>query len=177
MLLVQIIFQHTILHQFSLYLVKVQVNKQQLVLMILQQEQQRIAQQQQAEQSERLKSHIAEESSKLATSIPGYADPKQGDQIRREIREYAKSIGWTDQELANIYDSRAVLSLYQGMKYASLQKAKPNVTKKVTEAPKTMKTGVSQSRDVDSEQRKKAMAQLKRTGNVRDAANAFERFL
>ena len=160
------------------YAVKVaeqQQRKEQMA--VLKAEQQRIAQQQQAEQSERLKSHIAEESSKLATSIPGYADPKQGDQIRREIREYAKSIGWTDQELANIYDSRAVLSLYQGMKYASLQKAKPNVTKKVTEAPKTMKSGVSQSRDVDSEQRKKAMAQLKRTGNVRDAANAFERFL
>ncbi|UOF77108.1 scaffolding protein [Caudoviricetes sp.] len=160
------------------YAVKVaeqQQRKEQLA--VLKAEQQRIAQQQQAEQSERLKSHIAEESSKLASSIPGYADPKQGDQIRRDIREYAKSIGWTDQELANIYDSRAVLSLYQGMKYASLQKAKPNVTKKVTEAPKTMKSGVSQSRDVDSEQRKKAMAQLKRTGNVRDAANAFERFL
>lgn len=160
------------------YAVKVaeqQQRKEQLA--VLKAEQDRIAQQQQSEHAERLKSHIAEESAKLSNAIPGYADPKQGDQIRRDIREYAKSIGWTDQELANIYDSRAVLSLYQGMKYASLQKTKPNVTKKVTEAPKTMKSGVSQSRDVDSEQRKKAMAQLKRTGNVRDAANAFERFI
>ena len=90
-------------------------------LSVIQAEQQRIAQQQQAEQNEKLQSHIAEESRKLATAIPGYADPKQGDQIRKDIRDYAKSIGWTDQELANIYDSRAVLSLYQGMQYAKLQ--------------------------------------------------------
>ena len=66
------------------YAVKVaeqQQRKEQMA--VLKAEQQRIAQQQQAEQSERLKSHIAEESSKLATSIPGYADPKQGDQIRQ----------------------------------------------------------------------------------------------
>jgi len=62
-------------------------------LLVLQAEQKRIAEQQQAEQAERLQGHIAEESRKLATAIPGYADPKQGDQIRKDIREYAKSIG------------------------------------------------------------------------------------
>jgi hypothetical protein len=146
-------------------------------LLALQQEQQRIAQQQQAEQAERLQSHIAEESQKLAKAIPGYADPKQGDQIRKDIREYAKSIGWTDQELANIYDSRAVLSLYQGMQYAKLQSKKPEVTKKVNEAPKTMKTGVSQPRNAESDAQKKALAQLRKSGKVTDAALAFQRFI
>lgn len=146
-------------------------------LLALQQEQQRIAQQQQAEQAERLQGHIAEESQKLAKAIPGYADPKQGDQIRKDIREYAKSIGWTDQELANIYDSRAVLSLYQGMQYAKLQSKKPEVTKKVNEAPKTMKTGVSQPRNAESDAQKKALAQLRKSGKVTDAALAFQRFI
>jgi hypothetical protein len=146
-------------------------------LVVIQAEQQRIAQQQQAEQSEKLQSHIAEESRKLATAIPGYADPKQGDQIRKDIRDYAKSIGWTDQELANIYDSRAVLSLYQGMQYAKLQSNKPQVTKKVNEAPKTLKSGVVQTRNQDAEAQKKVMAQLKKSGKVTDAALAFQRFI
>ena len=146
-------------------------------LAVLQQEQQRIAQQQQAEQSERLQSHLAEESQKLTTAIPGYGNPKEGDQIRKDIRDYAKSIGWSDQELAGLYDSRAVLSLYHGMKYAKLQSNKPSITKKVEAAPKMMKAGTSAPRDSNSEQRKNTMAQLKRTGKVRDAANAFERFL
>ena len=146
-------------------------------LVVLQAEQKRIAEQQQAEQAERLQGHIAEESRKLATAIPGYADPKQGDQIRKDIREYAKSIGWSDQELAQIYDSRAVLSLYQGMQYAKLQSNKPQVTKKVNEAPKTLKSGVSQPRNQEAETHQKVMAQLRKSGKVSDAANAFQRFI
>jgi hypothetical protein len=145
-------------------------------LAVLKAEQQRIAQQQQAEHSEKLQSHIAQESQKLSSSIPGYADPKAGDQIRKDIRDYAKAIGWTDQELANVYDSRAVLSLYHGMKYSALQKGKPELSKKVTEAPRMIKSGVSAPRD-NQEQHKKAVAHLKKTGKVRDAASAFERFV
>ena len=146
-------------------------------LAILQQEQQRIAQQQQAEQSERLQQHLAEESQKLTKLIPGYGDPKAGDQIRKDIREYAKSIGWSDQELANLYDSRAVLSLYQGMKYAKLQSNKPAITKKVEAAPKVMKAGTSVPRNAEAEQNKKLQQRLRQTGKVRDAAALFEKFL
>jgi hypothetical protein len=146
-------------------------------LAVLQQEQQRIAQQQQAEQSERLQSHLAEESQKLTSAIPGYGDPKTGDQIRKDIREYAKSIGWSDQELAKLYDSRAVLSLYHGMKYAKLQSNKPSITKKVEAAPKMLKAGTSTPRNAETEQNKKLHSQLKKTGHVRDAARVFEKFL
>jgi hypothetical protein len=146
-------------------------------LAILQQEQQRIAQQQQAEQSERLQQHLAEESHKLTSLIPGYGDQKTGDQIRKDIREYAKSIGWSDQELANLYDSRAVLSLYQGMKYAKLQSNKPAIAKKVEAAPKMLKAGTSVPRNAEAEQNKKLHQKLRQSGKVRDAALLFEKFL
>jgi hypothetical protein len=146
-------------------------------LAVLQQEQQRIAQQQQAEQSERLQSHLAEESQKLTSLIPGYGDPKSGDQIRKDIREYAKSVGWTDQELAGLYDSRAVLNLYHGMKYSQLQSKKPEITKKVEAAPKMMKAGTSVPRNAEAEQNKKLQQRLRETGKVRDAALIFEKFL
>lgn len=146
-------------------------------LAILQQEQQRIAQQQQAEQSERLQQHLAEESQKLTSLIPGYGDQKTGDQIRKDIREYAKSIGWSDQELANLYDSRAVLSLYQGMKYAKLQSNKPAIAKKVEAAPKMLKAGTSVPRNAELEQNKKLSQKLKQSGKVRDAALLFEKFI
>lgn len=146
-------------------------------LAILQQEQQRIAQQQQAEQSERLQQHLAEESQKLTSLIPGYGDQKTGDQIRKDIREYAKSIGWSDQELASLYDSRAVLSLYQGMKYAKLQSNKPAIAKKVEAAPKMLKAGTSVPRNAEAEQNKKLHQKLRQSGKVRDAALLFEKFL
>jgi hypothetical protein len=160
------------------YAVKVaEMSQREKQLAVLQQEQQRIAQQQQAEQSERLQYHLAEESQKLSSVIPGYANPKEGDSIRKDIREYAKSIGWSDQELAGLYDSRAVLSLYHGMKYAKLQSNKPSITKKVEAAPKMLKAGTSMPRNSEAEQNKKLHAKLQQTGKVRDAALLFEKFI
>jgi hypothetical protein len=160
------------------YAVKVaEMSQREKQLAVLQQEQQRIAQQQQAEQSERLQSHLAEESQKLSSVIPGYANPKEGDSIRKDIREYAKSIGWSDQELAGLYDSRAVLSLYHGMKYAKLQSNKPSIAKKVEAAPKMLKAGTSMPRNSEAEQNKKLHSKLQQTGKVRDAALLFEKFI
>ena len=146
-------------------------------LQAVQMERARIAQQQQAEQSQNLNSHLAVEAQKLAEAIPEYADEQKSVQVKKDIRDYARKIGWSDEELASVYDSRAVLTLYRAMQYEKLMGNKAGVTKKVNEAPKMLKPGVSRQTDVNSEQTKKAMNQLKRTGNVRDAANAFERFI
>jgi hypothetical protein len=139
-------------------------------------EQARIADQQQREQQEQLGHVVQAESRKLAEVIPEYADPQKGETLRRELREFGIKAGFSDQELANVYDSRAVLTLYKAMQYDKLQSAKPGITKKVNEAPKVMKSGVSQPRD-SSDEMKKLKARAKQTGRVADAARAFERFL
>ena len=144
-------------------------------LAVVRAEQQRIAQQQQAEQQASLQNHLRQESEKLVGLIPELATP-QGDAIRKQIRDYAKSVGWTDQELSSVYDSRAVVSLYKAMKYEQLQKSKPEVTKKLQAAPKMMRSGTS-APPVKSSQDKNAMQKLRQTGKVADAARAFERFL
>jgi len=140
-------------------------------------ERQRIAQQQQAEQSQHLSQFLAVESQKLAEAIPEYADEQKSVQVKKDIRDYAKKIGWSDEELASVYDSRAVLTLYRAMQYEKLMSNKAGVTKKVAEAPKMFKAGVSRQSDPNAEQTKKAQAQLRKTGRVADAANVFERFL
>lgn len=146
-------------------------------LMAIRAEQQRIAQQQQAEQSQHLSQFLAVEAQKLSEAIPEYADAEKGVQVKKDIREYAKRIGWSDEELASVYDSRAVLTLYKAMQYEKLMSNKAGVTKKVAEAPKMLKPGVSRQSDPNAEQTKKAQAQLRKTGRVADAANVFERFL
>jgi hypothetical protein len=139
-------------------------------------EQARIYEQQQREQQEQLGQVVQAESRKLAEVIPEYADPQKGETLRRELREFGMKAGFSDQELANVYDSRAVLTLWKAMQYDKLQSAKPGITKKVNEAPKVMKSGVSQPRD-SSDEMKKLKARAKQTGRVADAAKAFERFL
>jgi hypothetical protein len=143
-------------------------------LAVVRAEQQRIAQQQQSEHQASLQNHLRQESEKLTSLIPELATP-QGDAVRKQIRDYAKSVGWTDQELGQLYDSRAVVTLYNGMKYAQLQKSKPEVTKKLQAAPKMMRSGTS-APPTKSSQDKNAMQRLRQTGKVTDAAKAFERF-
>lgn len=158
------------------YAVKVaEQSQREKQLAVVRAEQQRIAQQQQAEQQQALQNHLKSESEKLASVIPELATPK-GDAIRKEIREYAKSVGWSDQELASVYDHRAVLTLYKAMKFEQLQKGKPETLKKVQQAPKMLKAGTS-TPDTKSAQEKQVMQRLRQSGKVRDAAKAFERFL
>jgi hypothetical protein len=143
-------------------------------LAVVRNEQQRLAQQQQSEQQASLQNHLRQESEKLTSLIPELATP-QGDAVRKQIRDYAKSIGWSDQELSQLYDSRAVVTLYNGMKYAQLQKSKPEVNKKLQAAPKMMRSGTSVP-PAKSSQDKQVMQRLRETGKVSDAAKAFERF-
>ena len=150
-------------------------NQREKQLAVVRQEQQRIAQQQQAEHQASLQNHLRQESEKLMNLIPELATP-QGDAVRKQIRDYAKSVGWTDQELSSVYDSRAVVSLYKAMKYEQLQKSKPEVTKKLQAAPKMMRSGTS-APPTKSTQDKQVMQRLRETGKVTDAARAFERFI
>jgi hypothetical protein len=149
-------------------------NQREKQLAVVRQEQQRIAQQQQAEQQASLQNHLRQESEKLVGLIPELATP-QGDAIRKQIRDYARSVGWSDQELSSVYDSRAVVSLYKAMKYEQLQKSKPELTKKLQAAPKMMRSGTS-APPTKSSQDKQVMQRLRETGKVTDAAKAFERF-
>jgi hypothetical protein len=146
-------------------------------LQAVQAERQRVSQEQQALQGQRLHQHIQSEQEKLKSVIPDFKDEAKADVIRRDIRSYAKSIGFSDQELSQVYDSRAVQTLYKAMQYEKLVAGKAGATKKVASAPKTLKPGTSNPQSSEQEAQKKDFAQLRKTGNKRDAAKLFERFL
>jgi hypothetical protein len=147
-------------------------------LQAVQAEKQRIAQQQSQEQQEQLKAHLAHEAQKLKEWIPEFKDEVKADIARKEIKAYAKSIGFSDQELANVYDARAVQTLYKAMQYEKLMKGKSVATKKVQEAPKTLRSGASQPQGTsEQEATKKQFQKLKQSGNKRDAAKLFEKFI
>lgn len=147
-------------------------------LQAVQAEKQRIAQQQQAEQQEYLKNHLASEAQKLKEWIPEFRDEVKADIARKEIKAYAKSIGFSDQELANVYDARAVQTLYKAMQYEKLMKGKTVATKKVTEAPKTLKAGAAVPQGTSEQEAiKKQFQKLRQSGKKQDAAKLFEKFI
>ena len=139
-------------------------------------EQQRLAQQQQSEHQQNMAKFVQQEATKLSQVLPEFSDQAKGEQLRSEIRNYGKSVGFTDNELANVYDSRHVLILHKAMQYDKLQKAKPKVTKKVAQAPKMVKSG-TKVKAGDRDLRKKQMNKLKQTGRAADAAALFENFI
>jgi hypothetical protein len=140
-------------------------------------ERQQLAQRQQAEQQERLQMHLTQEQERLKAAIPELADQVKGEVIRKEIRDFAKSIGFSDQELTQVYDHRAVMTLYKAMQYDKLQKSRPEATKKVTQAPRMMRPGTSTPEARETQESKKMREQLKRSGSKNDAARIFERLL
>jgi len=139
-------------------------------------EQERIAQQQQADRQQEMARQVQQEAQKLSQVLPEFSDPTKGEQIRNEIRNYGKSVGFTDNELSQVYDSRHVLMLHKAMMYDKLQKSKPAVNKKVAQAPKMVKSG-TKVKEGNRDIRKQQLNKLKQTGKVRDAAALFENFI
>lgn len=159
------------------YAVKVaerQQYKEQLAA--VQAEQQRIAYQQQAEQQQQLQSFLAHQAEILSKALPEYTDPVKGENLRSDLRTFAKNLGFSDAELGQVRDARQVMALYKAMQYDKLQQAKPQVNKRVNEAPKNVKTG-NNNESVGSDNVKRQTQRLRETGRVADAAALWENFL
>ena len=146
-------------------------------LQAVQIERQRVQQEQQSHQQAQLQKHIQAEQAKLVEAIPEFKDDVKAEVVRRDIRNYAKSQGFTDQELSQVYDSRAVLALYKAAQYDKLMAGKGVTSKKVANAPKTIRPGTSNPQSSENETVKKERAALRQSGNKKDAARLFERFL
>lgn len=159
------------------YAVRVAEKQQQREqLQAVQLERQRIAEQQQAEYAQQMQSYLAQQAEQLSKVLPDYTDPVKGETLRSELRSFAKSsLGFSDEELSMVRDSRQVVALHKAMLYDKLQQAKPSVNKRVSEAPKTIKSG-NGVKPTTSENVKRQQKQLQQTGRVRDAAKLFENF-
>jgi hypothetical protein len=145
-------------------------------LYAIQAERNRIAEMQQAEQQQGMQQYLSQQAAVLSESLPEYSDPVKGETLRSDLRKFAKNLGFSDQELSAVRDARHVMALYKAMQYDKLQQSKPQLNKRVSEAPRTIKSGNSNT-SVNTDQHKKAMAQLQKTGKIRDAVSAFENFI
>ena len=72
----------------------------------------------------------------LSRDIPGWGPEKVS-----EVREFAKSIGYTEAEISQIVDPRVVKALYKASQLEKLNQAKPAVENKVANKPPVVKPG------------------------------------
>ena len=136
----------------------------------VEQEQQRLNSLQQHEQQQQMQKYLADQQEALASLIPEWLDKDVAKAEKVKVRETGKAYGYSDEELSQLYDARAVALMRDAMKYRDLvakrQEVKPKATPVVNARPKT----------VGSEQ-SKIKTRLAKSGSVQDAVAYFKTLL
>jgi hypothetical protein len=137
-------------------------------------EMERLQAQQTAEQRQQLAQQLQAERGRLVEAIPAWKDDKAWERDRIALRDYGRKFGFSDEELSQAYDHRAVVALYKAMKYDRMMEAKKTVRPDPPRtAPQPRKGSAAVSpRPVTETTR--ARMRLAKTGRVADAAKVFE---
>ena len=143
----------------------------------LQQEQFRLQQQQNQEQQAQMQEYLTQQHTTLVDNIPEWKDPQVMAKEKGEIRRYAQSIGYSDQELSQIYDSRAVLALRAGMKASGLSGKGAEKLRPAKEAIRSVTPGTAAQQPRKNTTVSKAKMTLAKTGKMSDAEKIFKHLL
>ena len=142
----------------------------------VQEEQVRMQQLLQGQQSEELEKRLSQERTMVLEKIPEWSDSDLQADEQRKLLEYGKTLGFSDEELGQIYDHRALIALRDAWRYNKLTNGEKIQTAK-------SKIGSAKAGNKETSQRvrsrkQKAMRQkLKTTGKVDDAAALFGELL
>lgn len=112
----------------------------------IQVEQARVSKERARETEELMRRHLTQQSDLMLEKLPQWKDETVRDSERAKIIEHAKTIGYTDDEIANASDHRAIVALYHSWELSKLKSAAPDAKKKVRKAPKMAKAGVPRSK-------------------------------
>ena len=113
----------------------------------------------------------------LVAALPDWGEPEKQRVIADQLRVYANSVGFEDQEVNALLDHRQILTLRKAMLYDALQETDVK-SKKIKGKPKVIRAGKGIDKKAQSKrQRASTMTRLKKTGHVNDAAKAFEDLL
>jgi len=137
------------------------------------QQQQNLVQQEQAQQAQQARAHfVQQEYSKLVKALPEWNDKEST--VKKDVQEYAKSVGFLPEEINQLADHRSVLIIKKAMEYNKLTTKVAPKKKAVKKVPKVQKSGRGNSKeDVAAEAIKKKRARLQKSGKQHDAASVF----
>jgi len=136
-------------------------------------QQQVLIQQEQAEEVQKARSHfVQQEYSRLVDALPEWNDKEST--IKKDVQEYAVSVGFRPEEISQLADHRSVLIIKKAMEYDKLTTKVAPKKKAVKKVPKVQKSGRGNSNeDIAAEAIKKKRARLQKSGKQDDAASIF----
>lgn len=131
----------------------------------------------QAQEQARERATLAsQEAEKLLAALPEWKDPATAKAETEKLREYGQSIGFTEAELDDVLDHRAVRVLRDAMAYRDL-KAKSGQVRSAVEAKKVAKPGAASAPPSKALDLQRAKQRLRQSGSVDDAEAAILRML
>ena len=140
----------------------------------IQQAQQKLRDHQQAQFQEILR----EEQKKLHLRHPEIADPIKGATVKSNIMNYLNSKGFSNEDVARIYDSRYFDVIMDGMNYNKSKSVKPGLVSKKVKPSKFVKSGPKSTKEeLISKTRLNQIKALKKSGNPKDATDLLLRYL
>ena len=121
-----------------------------------------------------LQQRVAYEHSRLAEIIPEWNNAESRNALSVEIKNYALSSGFTQEELVHLYDHKQLVTLMKAMRFDALQN--PDLkAKKIKNAPKVVRSGKGiQKGEISSKKSAAKMKRLRSSGHVDDAASILE---
>ena len=132
---------------------------------LIQQEQQAAVQQARGE-------FIQQEYARLVAALPEWND--KDSTIKKDIQEYATSVGFKPEEISQLADHRSVLVIKKAMEFDKLTKKVAPKKKAVKKVPKVQKAGRGTSKEeTAAEALKTKRARLRKSGKQDDAASLF----
>ncbi len=137
------------------------------------QQQQVLIQQERAEEAQKARAQfVQQEYNRLVEALPEWNDKEST--VKKDVQEYAKSVGFLPEEINQLADHRSVLIIKKAMEYDKLTTKVAPKKKAVKKVPKVQKSGRGNSKeDAATEAIKKKRARLQKSGKQHDAASVF----
>lgn len=105
----------------------------------------------------------------LGKTIPGW-----GTKAQQEAAQAALAVGFSNAEVQNFVDPRAVHLAWEAAQWRKLQASKPQVANKVSKAPPVTKPGSpANTESRESKQYQELRQKVKKSGDLRDVAALF----
>lgn len=146
-------------------------------LQAAQSEQQRLKVEETEQQTRKLQAYVAENASKLTELIPEWKDQKAYERDRPKVRDYLRSVGFSDDEINQAYDARLVKLAADGMRWRDLRNSKPRPVAPSTDKPLRPMPPPAQPVARKSRESMEARKRLASSGRVEDAALAIKALL
>ena len=133
---------------------------------------QQVAQKNSAAQENAQKAYMHEQMQILQKEVPAFADPTKASRLKeRLVTTGTNHYGYTNDEISNITDARAIKVLLDAQRYQDIISGKSKAKVKTKSANPVMKPGAKRTATPNAKIRERQQAKLKGSGSLDDAVN------